>query len=290
MRFPPDVDKAQFAALLRQPPAHRCYAVFFTARSGSSWLTDVAARSGVLGLPDECFNPRFVPNMAQNLHAASLDDYMLALRRRRNIAGCFGCELTAHHLRATFGGAATFMRYFDGAKFIWLLREDIVLQGVSLMKMQQTRISHLPQSSAQAIGHADNTVRYDAAAIKRWITHSFQAEERTEALLARYGLAPLRLSYEKITQLPEQALAQYLADYLVAPKVPPLSGRSAHKRIATALNTEYAARFRQEEAQFLRGITQTRWRWVQKVAPLSAAADRDENGSKTPAPPPAQRH
>ncbi|CAN0588975.1 unnamed protein product, partial [Ectocarpus sp. 12 AP-2014] len=59
------------------------YVVFFTPRSGSSRLTDLATRTGALGKPGECFNPAFVPAIAQSYSARNLDEYTDLVMRYR---------------------------------------------------------------------------------------------------------------------------------------------------------------------------------------------------------------
>jgi hypothetical protein len=59
------VDDARRAAeMQRLSPADKCYRIFFTARSGSSWLTSVLSATNRLGFPEEFLNPNFVRSVA----------------------------------------------------------------------------------------------------------------------------------------------------------------------------------------------------------------------------------
>ena len=75
------------------PRAERSYVIHFTPRSGSSWLTDVLGQTNVFGLPDEYFNPSFIPRNATAFGATNLDEYIEVLHRRRGAkakGGIFG--------------------------------------------------------------------------------------------------------------------------------------------------------------------------------------------------------
>src|SRR5579871_4778068 len=59
-----EVDEAAFANEVRKTtPADRYYIIFFTPRSGSSWLTSVLSATRHLGYPEEYINPEFLPNI-----------------------------------------------------------------------------------------------------------------------------------------------------------------------------------------------------------------------------------
>ena len=86
--FDPAHDAVAFdAAMAALPAPDLRYIVHFTARSGSSWLTDIARQTGALGSPGEFFNPRFVPGIARSLGAPDMDRYVAALTRRRASGG-----------------------------------------------------------------------------------------------------------------------------------------------------------------------------------------------------------
>ena len=263
--FDPAIDPALYQRELRRPPAPRIFVIFFTARSGSSWLTDIARASGRLSFPDECFNPGFLPVMSRALHARDLTEYLEVLRRRRNTHGVYGCQLTYHHLRAVFDTEDAFMALFSGATFVWLTREDIVLQAVSLMKMQQTKIAHLDRTDAAQIAAADAAFAYDPDEIRHWIEHNLAAERSTEALIARYGLAPLRLSYETITAAGAVRTVNMIAHHIGIPPITVADIASGHGKIGTGRNAEFADRFRHEEPDYVARLEAIRAPWLARL-------------------------
>ena len=118
------------------------------------------------------------------------------------------------------------------------------------MKMDQTGITHAPRDSAEVRAAAEARFVYDAGQIDRWIRHTRHAETGTEALFARGGAAPLRLSYEAITQAGADATLARIARAHLGVALPPAAlsrtAASGDVRIATARNADFAARFRAE--------------------------------------------
>lgn len=263
--FPTTVDVERFNEDMARPAARKKYMIFFTARSGSSWLTDICKRSKRLSFPDEALNPSFIPKMAVALNARNMTEYFDILCRRRNARGVYGAQITYHQLNAVFDSEDEFMSYFSDWKMVWLLREDIVLQGLSLLKMQQTQVAHQPHSSAEEIGTAESKFVYNNREIKKWIQHNFQAERDTEAMFARYGIDPLRLSYEGITRAGAHQTVNALAHYLDIPPVPDENLDSDHAKIGTSKNNEFAERFRRKNASFIRSLEKARAPWLARV-------------------------
>jgi LPS sulfotransferase NodH len=252
--FPPAAqDLAAFRReRARKAPARLRYVIWFTPRSGSSWLTDIATASGRLSQPGECFNPDFMPEMTRNARAATMDQYIQILSRRRNTYGVFGVQITWHQMQRSFDGADRFMRYFDGSPAIWLIREDIVMQAVSLAKKEQTRIGHSVQSSAEARAAADAQVSYDADLIAFFLRSLHRAEQGTEEIFADYGLTPLRLSYERNMAMGGSHVLNAMAHHLKVKPIPHGAGdQSDHVQIRTELNAAFADRFRAEHAAML---------------------------------------
>ena len=275
--FSPETkDVAAYERLLAaRVPAHIRYVVWFTPRSGSSWLTDIARQSGRLSRPAECFNPNFMPTMAHKLHAATMEQYIQMLLLQRNTDGVFGCELTWYHLRRCFDDATDFLRYFDGAPSVLLIREDIVAQAVSLVKMKQTRISHSTISDAAARAAADVAFTYDAEKIAQAVYHLMIAEDGCEDLFRRYGHQPLRLSYEHNMSMGAGPVLNAIAHHIGVRPIDAGALESGHQKVGTDLNADFAARFRAERPDLIADLAARR-------AERLAAVDRTLPGRLPP--------
>ncbi len=241
------------------------YVIYFTARSGSSWLTDIVTRTGRLGAPDECFNPNFLTEMARAMQAGSLAQYIDTLQRRRAPGGIFGCEITFYQMKVVFGGPEAFLAAFGRAKPIWLIREDIVQQAVSLYKMETTQVAHRASSDAAARAAAEAQFTYDRAQIRHWLEHLLTKERRTEAMFAAHDMAPLRLSYEVITRLGAPRVVNVLANYLAEPAIDLAEVPSAHGKLGTSRNLAFATRFREEEAAYMAEVKAIRSPWLRRI-------------------------
>ncbi|MEM6609203.1 MAG: Stf0 family sulfotransferase [Pseudomonadota bacterium] len=269
-----DLDRTAFARDRALPPAQIEYAIFFTPRSGSTWLTDVATRTGQIGRPDEAFNPRFLSRMMRSLNAGTLAEYCAVLRRRRSSGGVFGFEITHHQLRAVFGDHASFRAYFPRPKIFWLIRRDIIAQAVSLYKMRQTRIAHATDAIFDDIAERDHDIVYSPDDIAHWVNHILVAEQRSERLFQEAGWQPMRLCYETNIRLGAKPTLNRMAEHLGLPPVMRApSGASVHRKIATSKNSDFSARFRAENASFVAAVARQRAPWLKKLRPYREQLD-----------------
>lgn len=267
---------AQFRADMRRTGARRDYAIFFTPRSGSSWLTDALWRMRRLGRPEEWFNPSFVPKIARSVNADSLMNYVKMLKRKQAPGGLFGFEITYYQLSTTFGGEESFLSYFPPQTTSFMLvREDIVLQAVSLAKSVASSIYHSASAKAEEISRADAEFAYDPASIRYWLNHILDQETRFEAFFARHGITPLRLSYERMMAEGAAATVDMFAARLGVTSNEPTEAADRHRKIGTDKNTAFAARFAAEHDRFLAAVAERR---AVTLGALAGAAPLPCNG------------
>lgn len=253
------VNPARFHADMQKVGARVTYGVFFTPRSGSSWLTDMIARTGQLGRPEEWFNPAFVPKAAQFVNAGNLVDYVKMLKRKEAPGRIFGFEITYYQLMATFGDEVRFLALFPpSTPSFFLVREDIILQAVSLAKSVMTSVYHSANAGEEEIRKADEAFEYDAGTIKYWLKHILDQEIQLEQFFARHGIAPMRLSYERMMAAgPAQTLSLFARHLGVTLDRQAVNG-GRHNKIGTEKNTAFAARFASEHQDFLRSVAERR--------------------------------
>ena len=253
------IDPARFRADMQRRGARKTYGIFFTPRSGSSWLTDVITGTGRLGKPEEWFNPSFVPRIARSVNAACLTDYVKMLKRKQAPGGVFGFEVTYYQMLSTFGDEQTFLAEFPaGTPAFFLMREDIVLQAVSLAKSVSTSVYHSPGTPEEELGRSDREFAYDARAIEHWLAHILDQELRFEQFFARNGLHPVRFSYEQMMATGRDGFLVWLAMQLGEPAdaIPP--AEEGHRKIGTGKNLEFAERFARENPRFLEAVARRR--------------------------------
>lgn len=266
-------DHEQRARILERPAAERTYAVVFTPRSGSSRLTEILTRARQLSRPGEHFNPEFVPEMAQRLGARDLPEYVALLKRHHATRGTFGLEATWLHIQWLFGSADRFRAVVSPDAWLWLVREDIVLQAVSISRMVQTEIAHnLPDVEDARLADADKRFRYDGQDIAGRLLAIRALERGSEAMFARLRVAPLRLSYERVLPVEPGALARRIAAHVGAE----VCSRATfddprHRRLGTDKNLDFARRFRAENAGLVARVERAR-------RPMLAALEDPSDG------------
>ncbi len=238
----------RFERTMAKPAPDNRYAIFFTPRSGSSRLTDLSRKTGGLGDPGECFNPAFVPKIAQAYSARNLQEYLDLVMRNRSPTGVFGCEATYIHLFQIFHSGRRFLDLVKPQTVIWLNREDIIAQAVSISRMMQTRVSHSVQAAKEDIAKADHIFTYNSKGICNILNRLRWMEIGTERLIERSGLTPLRLSYEQCVSLPEVELMSRIASHVGIPLDQlDLTGlESDHKKVSGEKSMDFVTRFRRE--------------------------------------------
>ncbi|GAB5376629.1 MAG: Stf0 sulfotransferase family protein [Acuticoccus sp.] len=230
----------------------KTYLIFFTGRSGSTWLKDLCEGTGRLGRPGEIFNRQTGPRNAD----LPLDEFVPKVIARNTRGGVFGAELTFVHMRDTFGSMARVLDFFPDLQPIFLIREDIVLQSISGVRKRQTKIghSHNPAAAVDNAGEAQFT--YDGAAIKAGINMRMLSEKKLEAAFAEHGLDPLRLSYERNVRNPAGAL-NAIAERLGEPPFEALP-ESSYSVLRTDKNEAFAERFRRRHPFYMRRVARAR--------------------------------
>lgn len=246
----PDFDLVKFEKEMENRPAARSFGIFFTPRSGSSWLTDILSQTKLMGKPQEWFNPNFIPNISRAVNANSLDGYIEMLRRKHKSGGFFSFEVTFYQMRRVFGNNPSFLSWFPVTDpFFYLTREDIVLQAVSLAKAVNTSVFHSAGAKPEEVGRADTEFLYDASEIGRWLEHILDQEQKCERFFYNQELVPYRMTYERITSSGAEATARQMISILRPVKAPDLEipkMTSVHQKIGSMRNHEYAERYRKE--------------------------------------------
>jgi LPS sulfotransferase NodH len=248
LRVDPEIAEA---FIRRTQPPRRSYVIWFTARSGSSWLTDLLANTKSFGKPGELFSPKSAATRARNLNANTPSLYFEAVRRRRQTPnGVFGVKMTFAHWRLA-DGIDVLEAMKDDASFFTLRRRDTLAQGLSLYRMVQSGVAH---DKGDGDAHAQGApVPYDAKEIRRWISHFVGNEESLFDLLRLRRARFIPLVYEDITADAEGVLALFARVVLNRSGGEPLPLISQHRKLARQ-DDDMKMRFMDEESGFLAEI------------------------------------
>lgn len=248
---------------LQRDPPERGYFIAFTPRSGSSWLCDLLTGTGRLGRPPELFNPAFVPRIAGTFGVPDLETYVEMNRRRLSKGGTFGFKITTQHAKRLLGGPDACAARFPELAPVFLIREDIVAQAVSTHFMRyQDRVHLTEDGAAPPVSDAP----YDSSELRRFVDRNVAQEEAWEAAFSAVGTYPLRLSQERMLAMGRRSLIARFCDHVGVEAAAVEEAESRHRKIGTSRNAEFAARFREEEADYLAGIDARR---AERLAALS---------------------
>ncbi|OMP71405.1 hypothetical protein BV900_15105 [Agrobacterium tumefaciens] len=285
--YNPNFDRNRYVLDMAVETPERQYVIFFTPRSGSTWLADILDRTAKLGNPREWFNPNFISAHSKDLNAKDLPSYVNLLLRKRSCGGTFGVEVTYFQVVRTMGCINRLFDFFPtDVPVFFLLREDIVAQAVSLSKAFRTGLFHSPGIRPSKMREADSSFTYDADNIIKWIYHLRALEVRTETIFRAFSARPQHLTYEGITSQPPSRLIDGFARKLGI-DVP--NGRGEvprYQKIGSSRNVEFAERFRAENRLLLDRIDDARFPLIERSkmtqsnffeAAVSAPADGGSN-------------
>ena len=261
----PDFDGLAYSKVLESPEPTRDYIIYFTPRSGSSWVGDLLLSTGALGNPSEWLNPNFIPEVVRSMSACDVDSYFKALRRKQARGGVFGMEVTYFQLRQVLSDDANLFDHFSlECSHFYLIRGNIVLQAISLAKAVETGVYHAKGAADETISSSDARFTYDADRIAEWLKHIFSMENQFEAFFDRHDLQPTRFTYEQVSATDPQVLVNAIAREIGVGSVR-ASDDTGHKKIGTDVNSEFAARFRQDYSDLISRVEDARARRVAKA-------------------------
>lgn len=235
----------------RPEPVHE-YIIWFTARSGSSWLTDVMEQGG-LGVPREWLNPRNFEPHVKAFGSRSWDHFFTMMRRRWSRNGIFGQEITAGFYKV-FSDYVDLSQYFNlRAPSMMLFREDIVLQAISLFFATESGTFHSVSEDGKK-----QLPDYDSGKIEHWIRHLHGQENVLRALFDELGNGPKYASYETLLPQGPSVAIKAVADMIgIAPPVS-VEAQPRHSKIGRKLNDEYRDRFIAENTDFMNRVNSRR--------------------------------
>lgn len=175
-----------------------------TPRSGSNYLSQLLASTGVLGNPREYFN---APGRRRYDDPAYPDDPHEQLRQvlttGRTANGIYAVKV--HYFQiAALKQVVDPIRELPHLRFIVLDRRDVLRQAVSWSRARQT-------GQIRAADPIQQAANYDQGHIRRSLVRLMSQRARWEQKLRALNARPLHLSYETIMQAPQLAVDQVAA-------------------------------------------------------------------------------
>lgn len=175
------------------------WAICTVARSGSSWLSQLVASTGVMGNPDEYLLAW--PDQAARFglsHGTSFSDYLTFLMQHRSTPnGVFAVKGSVEEMQP-------FFEFFPNAPCVWLVREDKIAQAVSWHRAHDGGV-WTRTSAAQA------QCEFSAGRFLYFYDEILRREAMWQAFFLQRKIAPLALTYEQVCAAPQAAVQSIAA-------------------------------------------------------------------------------
>jgi LPS sulfotransferase NodH len=174
------------------------YVICGDHRSGSTYLCQLLASTGMLGRPKEFFSDPFVAIEIERDPAAL--DRLLDTASTPN--GIYGLKVFTQQFDVTMKSGWPWR--LPGLHFVYLQRRDLLGQAMSFVRSIQTdRFRSTEEARAEP--------HYDSVAIAGHLARLADNEARWRRYFARNGLDPLWLTYEDLDTDPAAAVAAVAA-------------------------------------------------------------------------------
>jgi trehalose 2-sulfotransferase len=246
------------------------YVIAATPRSGSTLLCDLLAATGIAGEPQSYYRRQDIPDYARQWGVYSRDTigaemferaYLEAVRRAGAAqTGIFGIRLmwpTVAELSVRLSAiyptllddAARFELAFGKPLYIHLSRRDKVAQAVSLLKAEQSGLWHRAADGTERERTAPpGALIYDAARLADLVAELERDDAAWSDWFARFGIEPLRLTYEGLAAAPRDTLALVLAALMLDPRIAAgVNVRTA--KLADETSLTWAHRFKEARSR-----------------------------------------
>src|SRR5262245_217928 len=229
------------------------YLICTTHRSGSNLLSQMLTDSQVAGKPGEYFSStlqaRFTKSLSLPANLTPIEFFRGAMRRTTGSTGLFGAKIMPRHLqyalqviRLAFRlseqetDLAVLSALLPKPRFVWLRREDVLRQAISLARAKQTKAWDARKTPA-------TPAVFDFAQIDQCVSQIERANAFWEQWFSAQGIRPCQITYEEMVKDYQKTVGAVLT-FVGQPVTAdiPLPRRS---RQADSLTDEWADRYAQ---------------------------------------------
>lgn len=202
---------------LAKPLSKINYVICMTARSGSTMLCSLLKNTNLLGFPEEYVNPRGPMNLyLKKLPSENIIDYFDKLRRVQvSSNGVFGMKTNFPDFKPILDNSLV-GTILNPVKFIYLDREDVLLQAISSYLARKTGVWHQKHNQKQRKTEIDIDSEINQDEIKKIlkIMDKLTLEKlEWEKFFSLYSIEPLKIKYEEILKKSDQEI-QKISEFL----------------------------------------------------------------------------
>lgn len=266
----PIIHREELLSIARE---NSLYIIFIIARSGSTWLMEMAEKSGALGTPQEWFNEGWIHTSEialgckppQSINTVDVDDYISrTVANYRSQDKVMGIQLSPFQTECVCGMLEDGEEALRLITPFYLRRRNIVAQAISLYRSAQSGLFHSYQES-RALRTRFEGVVYDASMIAQWCEHLVAGERFFEAVFARLGMSPARFMYEDIVHDPSGVLTWMRKRITPNFGIPIVARSDTLTVLGKCTGAEWDQRFREERHEFLAALDSLRPKLVSDV-------------------------
>ena len=196
------------------------YLICTTHRSGSNLLSQMLTDSKVAGKPGEYFSKtlqtRFTESLLLPADLTPIEFFRGAMRRTAGASGLFGAKIMPRHLQyalevirsalrlsAQETDLAVLSALLPKPRFVWLRREDVLRQAISLARAKQTKAWDAAKTPA-------TLAVFDFAQIDQCVSQIEQANAFWEQWFRAQGIRACQITYEKMVEDYQEAVRAVL--------------------------------------------------------------------------------
>lgn len=200
--------KSLFRDITQSLTAKKQVVICFTNRCGSNWLAELLASTGMMGHADEFFNIDRIQETCAKHNLTSFDDFIRHLPNNHSTEnGVFATKLSWDQLYF-LTRIEVIPRLIKQPEFIYIIREDIAAQALSLLVAEQT--GQWKSNWNSGINGKVNPDSISDEDIIEGIQKIQRFQSQFEHYFSTFQLQPYRVYYEQLMQQPEVIVAQIL--------------------------------------------------------------------------------
>ncbi|MCF8235816.1 MAG: hypothetical protein K9G67_12425 [Bacteroidales bacterium] len=228
------------------------YIIFFTPRTGSSYLSRLIKNIGSLGVPEEWFNPEVVENIVKKYNINSSYEYVhYIFDNFKSSNNVFGIEITNVQI-SPIRKIMNFNEFISSSNhFFFLYRDNFVLQAISMYKAIATNIFHSYTTKIVENEYYDSKLEYNPDGIKSWINQILEMEYGIYKLMKEYQISTFNFTYESLissTEIVINGIANIIGENITDKKYLYMGN---HQKLPLGLTVDFYQKFVQQEINFI---------------------------------------
>ncbi len=259
---------------------NKFYVIGTTPRSGSNMLCDLLSSSRVMGNPSEFLNPKgsLIPlvkkyNLFDSQGRVSLSSYLSYMIEQRSTENnCFGLKLLFDQLDI-FIEYDTVKQFLKQCNFIWLVRQDVIAQAVSLYIATETD----SWKSFEQEKKSRDQVEYNEEQISYFLDLIIHQNAKWEEFFLTNQIDYLKVTYEELLQKPRQICIKICQFCGVETEHKFLIKTVKFKKQGDSLNEKFAENFRNNSRMNLNLERKNYSRHIQEFQIVNQEKHADNN-------------